>query len=143
MIGQFDSGVQEDYRSPPTPNGVFYRRGKFSHPASGDLSFRVSHVAGDWLFYGRAGFGITYLKETDICRGAACFDAPAGMTRQVDSRYRTDGYATIGLGVERNIGAYFARLEAEFLPMNRDKPEEFHRSGGNVAHFNAALGFRF
>ncbi len=105
-----------------------------------DVSTRFGGVVGDWLIFGRVGAGAEMIRVTQavdtsasrLCNnptsvvvptgpnsgnsfvtGCGSISGGPGPTVQVLNAIAP--YVTIGMGVEKNFGSYFARVEGEFL----------------------------
>lgn len=125
------------------PGADFY--GKVERPVQFDLSARGGFILENWLVFAKAGAGVEQVKTrslTDNLNSAICDDAPiCSITRPLGkfSSARTVwyGYALAGLGIERNFGNLFTRIEAE-VQMHRPLRDASYTPAANLT-----LGYRF
>lgn len=119
--------------------------GRIERQAQFDLVARGGIVIDDWLAFGKLGGGIEQVHRasvSDYRHTTFCSDFPwctiiLPLGSYVSSRTLWYGYALAGLGVERNFGNLFARLEAE-VTMHQPLRSAYYTPAANLT-----VGYRF
>ncbi|MGD9920905.1 MAG: hypothetical protein AB7V13_05595 [Pseudorhodoplanes sp.] len=144
---------------------------KFSAGVGGDISMRFGLIDDDWLFYGKIGAGLQDMvlayDWTDgpyVCINPArqpgspeiiigCGEIRDDSVKRHSAWSGIATYLVAGIGVERNYGQLFARLEGEVKSFG---PTFAYATGGTINtstqitlpsfisfSANAAVGYRF